>query len=63
MARGTHIFDVSFILSLLAMVLAVPFVHEIYKDSFDGGNWAHLLRLSPFGFVSVLSIVGMVVVI
>jgi hypothetical protein len=61
MARGA--FDVSFVLSLVSLVLAIPFIHEVYKDSFDYNDWNHIVRMSLFGIVPFISILGMVAAI
>jgi hypothetical protein len=60
---GRGVFDTAFVLALISMALALPFVHEVYKDSFTLADWKHVVRASPFVYLSLLSIAGMIAVI
>ena len=42
--------------TFIATILMIPYCEEIYKDDFDYTDWKHVLRLSPFVFVPILSI-------
>jgi hypothetical protein len=59
----TRVFGTAFVLTIVSLILAVPFVHEIYKSSFEYTNWKHVLRMSGFLVCPILSVIGMLAVI